>query len=77
MSESKASQPETPESGTLETDEVLVRALTRADLEALIQIDAAELGRRRPLYFEKMVDANDLELNVVPYDALPLEVDSI
>lgn len=61
MSETKAPEPETPEPelsepGTLETEEVLVRALTRADLEALIEIDAAELGRRRPLYFEKMVD---------------------
>ena len=47
-------KPEQP--GTLETDEVLVRSLELADLETLIEIDAAELGRRRPLYFEKMVD---------------------
>ncbi len=46
--------PDAP--GILETDEVLVRTLRLADLEALIAIDAAELGRRRPLYFEKMVE---------------------
>jgi ribosomal protein S18 acetylase RimI-like enzyme len=48
--------PTTDEPGSLETDDVLVRSLKLADLEALIEIDAAELGRRRPLYFEKMVE---------------------
>ena len=36
------------EPGTLETDAVLVRSLKPSDLEALIEIDAAAAGRRRP-----------------------------
>ncbi|MDH3725862.1 MAG: GNAT family N-acetyltransferase, partial [Thermoleophilia bacterium] len=44
------------EPGILETDSILVRALEPSDLEALIEIDAAESGRRRPLYFERMVE---------------------
>jgi ribosomal protein S18 acetylase RimI-like enzyme len=44
------------EPGVLETDEVLVRSLELSDLDALIEIDAIESGRRRPLYFEKMVE---------------------
>ena len=48
--------PTTDEPGVLETDAVLVRALRTADLESLIEIDAAESGRRRPLYFERMVE---------------------
>lgn len=41
--------------GELETDAVLVRSLRPSDLEALIEIDAAASGRRRPLYFERML----------------------
>lgn len=43
------------EPGVLETDEILVRKLERADLEAVIAVDAAASGRRRPMYFERMV----------------------
>ena len=48
--------PTPDEPGTLETDAVLVRSLKPSDLDALIEIDAAESGRRRPLYFEQMVE---------------------
>ncbi len=44
------------EPGTLETDAVLVRSLKLSDLDALIEIDATESGRRRPAYFEQMVE---------------------
>ena len=44
------------EPGVLETDAILVRSLKASDLEAVIEIDAAESGRRRPLYFERMVE---------------------
>ena len=44
------------EPGTLETDAVLVRSLKLSDLEALIEIDAAESGRRRRGYFEQMIE---------------------
>ena len=43
------------EPGTLEIDAVLVRSLKPSDLTALIEIDAAASGRRRPLYFERMI----------------------
>ena len=46
----------TDEPGVLETDTVLVRSLRTGDLEALIEIDAAESGHRRPMYFERMVE---------------------
>lgn len=48
--------PTPDEPGTLETDSVLVRSLKLSDLDALIEIDAAESGRRRPLYFERMIE---------------------
>jgi ribosomal protein S18 acetylase RimI-like enzyme len=48
--------PEADEPGVLETDAVLVRSLEPSDLEALIEIDASASGRRRPLYFERMVE---------------------
>jgi ribosomal protein S18 acetylase RimI-like enzyme len=47
--------PKLDEPGSLETDAVLVRSLKPSDLEALIEIDAAASGRRRPLYFERMI----------------------
>ena len=50
------SEPTTAEPGILETDDVLVRSLKEADLEALIEIDAAESGRRRPMYLERMLE---------------------
>jgi ribosomal protein S18 acetylase RimI-like enzyme len=42
--------------GTLETDTVLVRTMRAKDLEAVVSIDAAAAGRRRPRYFELMLD---------------------
>lgn len=47
--------PNLGEPGSLEIEKVLVRSLKPTDLEALIEIDAAASGRRRPLYFERMI----------------------
>ncbi len=44
------------EPGVLETDAVLVRSLEPSDLGSLIEIDALATGRRRPLYFERMLE---------------------
>jgi ribosomal protein S18 acetylase RimI-like enzyme len=41
--------------GTLETDAVVVRTMRENDLEAVVSIDAAAAGRRRPRYFELML----------------------
>ncbi len=41
--------------GILETDTVLVRAMAEKDLEAVVAIDSAATGRRRPRYFELML----------------------
>lgn len=41
--------------GTLETDTILVRTMREDDLEAVVSIDAAATGRRRPRYFELML----------------------
>ena len=49
-----AIQP-TEEPGTLETDSVLVRTMREDDLEAVVSIDATATGRRRPRYFEMML----------------------
>jgi ribosomal protein S18 acetylase RimI-like enzyme len=43
------------EPGILETDAVLVRAMRQDDLEAVVTIDARATGRRRPRYFELML----------------------
>ena len=43
------------EPGMLETDAVLIRALREDDLSAVVSIDAAATGRRRPRYFELML----------------------
>jgi ribosomal protein S18 acetylase RimI-like enzyme len=43
------------EPGVLETDAVLVRTMREADLEAVVTIDAMATGRRRPRYFELMI----------------------
>lgn len=42
--------------GTLPTDDVLVRLLQASDLDALIRVDAASMGRRRTEYFQSKVD---------------------
>jgi len=41
--------------GVLETDAVLVRSMRGDDLEAVVAIDAMATGRRRPRYFELML----------------------
>jgi len=41
--------------GVLETDVVLVRAMTERDLEGVVAIDASSTGRRRPRFFELML----------------------
>lgn len=41
--------------GVLETDGILVRTMRADDLEAVVSIDAAAAGRRRPRYFELML----------------------
>lgn len=42
--------------GTLETDAINVRTMQDSDLEAVIAIDAAATGRRRPSYFRRMLE---------------------
>ena len=44
------------EPGMLETDSVPVRVMSERDLEAVVSIDAAATGRRRPRYFELMLE---------------------
>jgi ribosomal protein S18 acetylase RimI-like enzyme len=44
------------EPGTLETDAVLVRNLRQSDLEAVVALDGIVSGRRRPRYFELMLE---------------------
>jgi ribosomal protein S18 acetylase RimI-like enzyme len=44
------------EPGTLETDAVLVRTMQEGDLDAVVAIDAQASGRRRPQYFELMLE---------------------
>ena len=46
----------TEEPGILETDAVLVRTMREGDLEAVVSIDAGATGRRRPRYFELMLE---------------------
>ena len=41
--------------GILATDEVLVRTMHQTDLEAVVAIDATASGRKRPRYFELML----------------------
>jgi ribosomal protein S18 acetylase RimI-like enzyme len=41
--------------GELETDAVMVRSMREDDLNAIVAIDAAASGRRRPRYFEVML----------------------
>jgi ribosomal protein S18 acetylase RimI-like enzyme len=44
------------EPGTLDTDSIMVRTMNEHDLAAVVAIDAAAAGRRRPRYFELMLD---------------------
>ena len=44
------------EPGVLETDSTLVRLMNEHDLEAVVAIDAVASGRRRPRYFELMLE---------------------
>ena len=44
------------EPGILETDSTLVRLMNEHDLEAVVAIDAVASGRRRPRYFELMLE---------------------
>jgi hypothetical protein len=66
-----AKSPEEPE--TLETDRAVVRLMNEHDLEAVVKIDAAASGRRRPRYFELMLEraVKQAELQV----SLAAEVD--
>lgn len=43
------------ELGELERDEIWVRSMHEDDLSAIVAIDAAATGRRRPRYFEVML----------------------
>lgn len=44
------------EPGILETDSILVRLMKEQDLDTIVKIDAAGGGRRRPRYFELMLE---------------------
>lgn len=44
------------EPGVLETDRVVVRAMRESDLDAIVRIDAMSSGRKRPRYFELMLE---------------------
>lgn len=44
------------EPGVLDTDSILVRTMSEQDLEAVVAIDAAAAGRRRPRYFQLMME---------------------
>lgn len=43
------------EPGDLEAEDILVRSMREDDLAAIVSIDAAASGRRRPRYFEVML----------------------
>ncbi len=43
------------EPGILDTDAILVRTMCEGDLGAIVAIDALSTGRRRPTYFELML----------------------
>jgi len=45
------------EPGRLDTDDVLVRTLEEKDLEAIVRIDAAAVGRRRQEYYQDRMKA--------------------
>jgi ribosomal protein S18 acetylase RimI-like enzyme len=50
-----ASEPQ-QQPGTLQTDSVLVRTMRPEDLAAVVAIDTQATGRRRPRYFELMLE---------------------
>lgn len=45
----------TDEPGVLETDAIVVRTMREDDLDRVVTIDATASGRRRPQYFELMI----------------------
>ncbi|MFQ5351009.1 MAG: GNAT family N-acetyltransferase, partial [Thermoanaerobaculia bacterium] len=59
----------TEPSASLETNAVVVRTLRSDDLDAVVTIDAAAVGRRRQHYFERLIDHalkdSDLHLSLV------------
>jgi ribosomal protein S18 acetylase RimI-like enzyme len=62
------------ETGVLETDAVLVRTMRQDDLNAIVAIDAAASGRRRPRYFELMLQRSITQARL--QISLVAEVDS-
>lgn len=46
---------ETSRAGTLESDSIVVRTLQESDLDRIVSIDALVGGRRRPKYFDMIV----------------------
>ncbi len=53
------------EAGILETDHVLVRTMTEADLDAVVAIDEAETGRPRKEYFGRLIERATKESSVL------------
>lgn len=55
--------------GTLETDSVSVRTMRDSDLESVIAIDEAATGRRRPSYFQRVLERTikeaDFQLSLI------------
>lgn len=64
-----------PQPGTLETDSVIVRTMRESDLDAVVTIDAAATGRRRPTYFRRMLDRTVKEVDF--QISLVAEVDGV
>lgn len=60
------------EAGTLETDAVLVRELTRADLPRVVKIDRLRSGRSRAEYYERKLQE---ALGSTPRISLAAEID--
>ena len=55
---------ESETTGVLETDAVLVRTMRQDDLNVIVAIDAAASGRRRPRYFELMLQRSLTQANL-------------
>ena len=55
--------------GTLEIDTVVVRTMQPGDVQAVVSIDAVATGRRRPKYFERMlqraVEQADFQVSII------------
>jgi ribosomal protein S18 acetylase RimI-like enzyme len=62
------------ETGVLETDAVLVRTMRQEDLNAIVAIDATASGRRRPRYFELMLQRSVTQASL--QISLVAEIDS-